>query len=57
MWNRSLAMHSDCTFFALEQYFLHDKLPQNEVCSSTNQELFPKTGITKNTLSNMQRAN
>ncbi|CAE6409120.1 unnamed protein product [Rhizoctonia solani] len=46
----SLAMHSNCTFSALKKYFLHNKLPQKDEFCGTNQELFPKTGITKSTL-------
>ncbi|CAE6531988.1 unnamed protein product [Rhizoctonia solani] len=46
----SLAMHSNCTTSALLGYFLHNRLPQEDEFCGTNQELFPKTGITKSTL-------
>ncbi|KDN44350.1 hypothetical protein RSAG8_05614, partial [Rhizoctonia solani AG-8 WAC10335] len=46
----SMAMHSNCTFSALERYFLHNKLPQKDQFCGTNQELFPETGITKSAL-------
>ncbi|KAH7329759.1 Alpha/Beta hydrolase protein [Rhizoctonia solani] len=46
----SLAMHSNCTTSALLGYFLRNRLPHEDEFCGTNQELFPKTGITKSTL-------
>ncbi|KAH7329760.1 Alpha/Beta hydrolase protein [Rhizoctonia solani] len=46
----SLAMHSNCTTSALEQYFLYNRLPEKDEFCGTNQELFPNTGITRSTL-------
>ncbi|CAE6465220.1 unnamed protein product [Rhizoctonia solani] len=47
----SLAMHSSCTASALQDYFLHNKLPSQDKLCGTDQQLFPGPGVTKSTLS------
>ncbi|KAG9092827.1 hypothetical protein FS749_015411 [Ceratobasidium sp. UAMH 11750] len=46
----SLAMHSDCTFKILENYFLNNQLPTTDQFCGTNQVLFPGPGVTKSSL-------
>ncbi|QRW20654.1 Abhydrolase domain-containing protein [Rhizoctonia solani] len=45
----SLAMHSNCTVAALQNYFVDNKLPTQDLFCGTNQVLFPTNGgaITK----------
>ncbi|KAG8717828.1 hypothetical protein FRC08_006557 [Ceratobasidium sp. 394] len=47
----SLAMKSNCTFAALNNYFLDNQLPSADQFCGTNQVLFPGPGITKGSLS------
>ncbi|QRV77165.1 Abhydrolase domain-containing protein [Ceratobasidium sp. AG-Ba] len=47
----SLAMHSDCTFAILQNYFTNGTLPTSDQFCGTNQVLFPGPWITKKTLS------
>ncbi|CAE6422740.1 unnamed protein product [Rhizoctonia solani] len=42
----SLAMHSNCTIAALQNYFLDNKLPTHELHCGTDQPLFPGSGLT-----------
>ncbi|KAG8744376.1 hypothetical protein FRC10_010263 [Ceratobasidium sp. 414] len=49
----SLAMHSDCTFKILENYFLNNQLPSTDQFCGTNQILFPGPGVTKSSLNNL----
>ncbi|KAG8687540.1 hypothetical protein FRC11_007064, partial [Ceratobasidium sp. 423] len=37
----SLTMHSNCTVSALQEYFLHNKLPAQDTFCGTDQVLFP----------------
>ncbi|KAG8790262.1 hypothetical protein FRC12_012378 [Ceratobasidium sp. 428] len=46
----SLAMHSDCTFSIVENYFLNNQLPTADQFCGTNQVLFPGPGVTKGSL-------
>ncbi|KAL5637297.1 hypothetical protein ACGC1H_001066 [Rhizoctonia solani] len=46
----SLAMHSNCTISALQNYFLENKLPSKDEFCGTDQQLFPGPGVTKNAL-------
>ncbi|KAG8702411.1 hypothetical protein FRC09_004743 [Ceratobasidium sp. 395] len=46
----SLAMHSDCTFNILRDYFVNNQLPTADQFCGTNQVLFPGGGITKSSL-------
>ncbi|KAG8790144.1 hypothetical protein FRC12_012673 [Ceratobasidium sp. 428] len=47
----SIAMHSDCTFSAVQKYFTNNTLPTADEFCGTNQVLFPGPGVTKNSLS------
>lgn len=47
----SLAMRSNCTMSAIQDYLLNKKLPHSDKFCGTNQILFPGPGVTKNTLS------
>ncbi|KAG9124179.1 hypothetical protein FRC07_012564 [Ceratobasidium sp. 392] len=49
----SLAMHSDCTFSILADYFINNKLPTADQFCGTNQVLFPGQGITKSSISSL----
>ncbi|CAE6465868.1 unnamed protein product [Rhizoctonia solani] len=49
----SLAMHSKCTISALQDYFLDNKLPSQDILCGTDQELFPGPGVTKGALSKL----
>ncbi|CAE7193805.1 unnamed protein product [Rhizoctonia solani] len=49
----SFAMHSDCTTSALQDYFLHNRLPTQDKVCGTNQVLFPGPGITKGNLNKL----
>ncbi|KAG9086976.1 hypothetical protein FRC06_002791, partial [Ceratobasidium sp. 370] len=49
----SLAMHSDCTFKILENYFLNNQLPSADQFCGTNQVLFPGPGVTKSSLTSL----
>ncbi|KAG8707836.1 hypothetical protein FRC11_007094 [Ceratobasidium sp. 423] len=53
----SLAMHSTCTASALQDYFLHNKLPSQDKLCGTDQQLFPGPGVTKSTLSKVKSQN
>ncbi|CAE6474631.1 unnamed protein product [Rhizoctonia solani] len=52
----SLAMHSNCTISALQDYFLDNKLPSQDILCGTNQQLFPGPGVTKDSLSKLNVA-
>ncbi|KAG8740391.1 hypothetical protein FRC11_000286, partial [Ceratobasidium sp. 423] len=52
----SLAMHSNCTISALQDYFLDNKLPSQDILCGTNQQLFPGPGVTKDSLSKLNSA-
>ncbi|QRV92027.1 Abhydrolase domain-containing protein [Ceratobasidium sp. AG-Ba] len=53
----SLAMHSDCTFKILENYFLNNALPSTDQFCGTNQQLFPGPGVTKSSLAALSSSN
>ncbi|KAG8736012.1 hypothetical protein FRC10_009885 [Ceratobasidium sp. 414] len=53
----SVAMHSDCTFAALQNYFLNNTLPTANKFCGTNQVLFPGPGITKSSLAALNSGN
>ncbi|KAL5634901.1 hypothetical protein ACGC1H_002804 [Rhizoctonia solani] len=53
----SLAMHSTCTNSALQDYFLHNKLPSQDKLCGTNQVLFPGPGVTKSGLTKLNSEN
>ncbi|KAG9077801.1 hypothetical protein FRC06_008697, partial [Ceratobasidium sp. 370] len=53
----SVAMHSDCTFAALQNYFLNNTLPTEDKFCGTNQVLFPGPGITKSSLAGHNSGN
>ncbi|KAG8721739.1 hypothetical protein FRC08_010620 [Ceratobasidium sp. 394] len=53
----SVAMHSDCTFIALRNYFLNNTLPTEDKFCGTNQVLFPGPGITKSSLATLNAGN
>ncbi|CEL59949.1 Putative hydrolase Mb2247c OS=Mycobacterium bovis (strain ATCC BAA-935 / AF2122/97) GN=Mb2247c PE=3 SV=1 [Rhizoctonia solani AG-1 IB] len=54
----SLAMHSNCTVAALQNYFVHNKLPTQDIFCGTNQVLFPAAGgdVTKKTVDRAKAA-
>ncbi|CEL53417.1 hypothetical protein RSOLAG1IB_11349 [Rhizoctonia solani AG-1 IB] len=54
----SLAMHSNCTAAALQNYFAHNKLPTQDIFCGTNQVLFPAPGgdVTKKTANRAKTA-
>ncbi|CAE6461451.1 unnamed protein product [Rhizoctonia solani] len=52
----SLAMHSDCTISALQDYFVDNKLPSQDILCGTDQELFPGPGVTKQNLHKLNSA-
>ncbi|KAJ1307669.1 hypothetical protein OPQ81_001762 [Rhizoctonia solani] len=52
----SLAMHSNCTISALQDYFLENKLPSQDILCGTNQQLFPGPGVTKQSISKLNTA-
>ncbi|KEP45028.1 TAP-like protein [Rhizoctonia solani 123E] len=43
----SLAMHSNCTISALQDCFLDNKLPAQDILCGTDQQLFPGPGVNK----------
>ncbi|KEP46989.1 putative hydrolase [Rhizoctonia solani 123E] len=49
----SLAMHSNCTISALQDYFLDNKLPTQDILCGTDQQLFPGPGVTKQSLNKL----
>ncbi|QRW06145.1 Abhydrolase domain-containing protein [Ceratobasidium sp. AG-Ba] len=53
----SLAMHSDCTFKILNNYFLKSQLPSTDQFCGTNQQLFPGPGVTKSYLAALSASN
>ncbi|KAH7341643.1 TAP-like protein-domain-containing protein [Rhizoctonia solani] len=52
----SLSMHSDCTMSALQDYFLNNKLPSQDILCGTDQQLFPGPGVTKQNLHKLNSA-
>ncbi|CAE6339635.1 unnamed protein product, partial [Rhizoctonia solani] len=54
----SLAMRSNCTVAALQDYFVHNKLPTQDIFCGTNQVLFPtlEGNITKTTVARAKTA-
>ncbi|CAE6456002.1 unnamed protein product [Rhizoctonia solani] len=53
----SLAMHSNCTISALQNYFLNNKLPSKDEFCGTDQQLFPGPGVTKKVLAKANSQN
>lgn len=53
----SIAMRSNCTRSALEDYFLNNNLPTQDKFCGTDQVLFPGPGVTKKTLTKLASSN
>ncbi|CEL63020.1 Carboxylesterase B OS=Mycobacterium tuberculosis GN=caeB PE=3 SV=1 [Rhizoctonia solani AG-1 IB] len=53
----SIAMHSNCTISALQDYFVNNKLPGQDKLCGTNQQLFPGPGVTKGTIAKLSANN